>query len=56
MAEVEEHFVPEARVEQVQHGVLGAADVEVNARRDLPLVKVQSFWFRAGWGTLNFEL
>ena len=29
-AEVEEHLVPEARVEQVQHRVLGAADVEVD--------------------------
>mmetsp|Transcript_66760 Transcript_66760/g.161182 ORF Transcript_66760/g.161182 Transcript_66760/m.161182 type:complete len:863 (-) Transcript_66760:217-2805(-) len=28
--EVEEHLVPEARVEQVQHGVLGAAHVEVD--------------------------
>ena len=25
--QIEEHLVPEARIEQVQHGVLGAADV-----------------------------
>ena len=31
VAEIEEHLVPEARVEQVQHGVLGAADVEIDA-------------------------
>ena len=31
VAEVEQDLVPEARVEQVQHGVLGAADVEVHA-------------------------
>ena len=29
-AAVVEHLVPEARVEQVQHGVLGAADVQVD--------------------------
>jgi hypothetical protein len=28
-AEVEQHLVPEAGVEQVEHGVLGAADVEI---------------------------
>ncbi|MCH7473097.1 MAG: patatin-like phospholipase family protein [Gemmatimonadetes bacterium] len=31
VAEVEEHLVPEPRVEQVQHRVLGPADVEVHA-------------------------
>ena len=31
VAEVEEHLVPEAGVQQVQHGVLDAADVEVDA-------------------------
>ena len=30
VAEIEEHLVPEAGVEQVKHGVLGAADVEVD--------------------------
>ena len=30
VASVEEHLVPEAGVEQVQHGVLGPADVEVD--------------------------
>ena len=30
MAEVEQHLVPESRVKQVQHRVLGAADVEVH--------------------------
>ena len=35
VAEVEEHLVPEAGVEEVQDGVLGAADVEVNAGREL---------------------
>src|SRR6266567_985934 len=33
VAEVEEQFVPEPGVEQVQDGVLGAPDVEINARR-----------------------
>ena len=37
MAEIEEHLVPEARVEQVQHGVLGAADVEIDAAGGLPI-------------------
>ena len=32
MAEVEEDLVPEPGVEQVQDGVLGAADVEINPR------------------------
>jgi hypothetical protein len=31
-AEVEQDLVPESGVEQVQHRVLGAADVEVHAR------------------------
>ena len=31
MPEIEEHLVPEARVEEMQHGVLGAADVEIDA-------------------------
>jgi hypothetical protein len=31
VAQVEEHLVPEAGVEQVEHGVLDAADVEVDA-------------------------
>ena len=31
VAEVEQHLVPEAGVQQVQHGVLDAADVEVDA-------------------------
>ncbi len=31
VAEVEQHLVPEARVQQVQHGVLHAADVQVDA-------------------------
>ena len=31
VSEVEQHLVPEARVQQVQHGVLHAADVEVEA-------------------------
>ena len=31
MAEVEQHLVPEAGVQQVQHGVLDAADVQVDA-------------------------
>src|SRR5690606_18005080 len=35
-AEVEENFVPEARVEQVEHGVLGAADVDVGP---LPVIE-----------------
>jgi hypothetical protein len=30
VALIEEHLVPEARVEQVQHRVLGAAHVEVD--------------------------
>jgi len=30
VAEIEENLVPEARIEQVEHGVLGAADVEVD--------------------------
>jgi hypothetical protein len=30
VAEIEEHLVPEAGVEQVEHGVLGAADVEID--------------------------
>ena len=33
VTEVEQHLVPETRVEQVQHGVLRATDVEVNAGR-----------------------
>ena len=33
VAEVEQHLVPEAGVQQVQHGVLDAADVEVDAAR-----------------------
>ena len=33
VAEVEQHLVPEAGVEQVQHGVLGAADVQIHAGR-----------------------
>ena len=33
VAQVVQHLVPEARVEQVQHGVLDAADVEVDAAR-----------------------
>ena len=33
VAEVEQHLVPEARVQQVQHRVLDAADVEVDAAR-----------------------
>ena len=33
MAEVEQHLVPEARVEQVQHRVLGAADIEIDHAR-----------------------
>ena len=33
VAEVEQNLVPEPRVEQMQHGVLRAADVEVNALR-----------------------
>ena len=36
VAQVEEHLVPEAGVEQVQHGVFGAADVEVDAPKPLP--------------------
>ncbi len=31
VAEVEQHLVPEPRVQQVQHGVLDAADVQVDA-------------------------
>ena len=31
-AGVVEHLVPEARVEEVQHGVLGAADVEIDGQ------------------------
>ena len=31
MAQVEEHLVPEPRVQQVQHRVLDAADVQVDA-------------------------
>ena len=31
VAVIEEHLVPEPRVEQVQHGVFGAADVEIDA-------------------------
>lgn len=30
MSQVEQHLVPEARIQQVQHGVLRAADVEVD--------------------------
>ena len=33
MAEVEQHLVPEAGVQQVEHGVLDAADVEVDTAR-----------------------
>ena len=33
MPQIKEHLVPEARVEQVQHGVLHAADVQVHAAR-----------------------
>ena len=33
VAEVEQHLVPEAGVQQVQHGVLDAADVQVDAAR-----------------------
>ena len=33
VAQVEEHLVPEPGVEQMQHGVFGAADVEIDARR-----------------------
>ena len=33
VAQVVQHLVPEPRVEQVQHGVLDAADVEVDAAR-----------------------
>ena len=33
VAEIEQNLVPETRVEQVQHGVLGAADVEINSGR-----------------------
>ena len=32
MAEIEQYLVPKTGVEQVQHGVLGAADVQINAR------------------------
>ena len=30
VAAIEQHLVPEARVEQVQHRMLGAADVEID--------------------------
>jgi hypothetical protein len=33
MPEIEEHLVPEARVKQMQHSVLGTADVKVHASR-----------------------
>ena len=33
VAEIEQHLVPEARVEKVQHRVLDTADVEVDAPR-----------------------
>ena len=33
VAEVVEHLVPEPRVQQVQHRVLGPADVQVDAWR-----------------------
>ena len=36
VAEVEQHLVPEAGVQQVQHGVLDAADVQVDAAGDGP--------------------
>src|SRR6185437_6838893 len=32
-AEIEQDFVPETGVEEMQHGVFGAADVEIDARR-----------------------
>jgi hypothetical protein len=30
MPAIEQHLVPESRVQQMQHGMLGAADVEVD--------------------------
>ena len=39
-ADVEEHQMPEARVEEVQHGVLGAADVEVDRQPLLQQLRV----------------
>jgi hypothetical protein len=51
VAEVEQHLVPEAGVEQVQHGVLDAADVQVDpARMSGPCGPIQ---YRSTVGSTN---
>ncbi len=40
VAEVEEHLVPEAGVQQVQHGVFDAADVQVHTAARRPVLVV----------------
>ena len=52
-AQVKEHLVPEAGVEQVQHGVLDAADVQIHTTRIVFTVLV---WARAGPVALVFDI
>ncbi len=40
---IEEHLVPEARVEQVEHRVLGAADVEIDGHPVLLELRVDQY-------------
>jgi len=37
MAQIKKHFVPEARVEQMQYGMLGSAHIQVNAALAHPI-------------------
>src|SRR5699024_130806 len=53
MAQVIEHLVPETRVQQVQHGVLHTADVQVNATW---IIRAVNVWLWTSPVTLIFNI
>lgn len=53
MAQVIEHLVPETGVQQVQHGVLHTADVQVNAAW---IIRAMNIWLWASPVTLIFNI